>query len=317
LVFNYLAMSYKTLITAAELQHLQATGSPLMVFDCSADLMRPEQGERQYQSEHIAGAVFADLNAVLSTHVPGAGQSGGRHPLPAREDLAQWLQSRGFEAGMQAVVYDRNGCNFCVRLWWLFKWLGHESVAVLDGGLAAWKQSGSACESGSSTMSDTAEPKQASTGANTTTKNTLTESLAKGFRLAEPLVTLMNAQQVQARLGQTTQTLVDARAAPRYRGETEPLDPVAGHIPGALNRPFAQNFEADGRFKSPERLRQEWQSLLAGRHAGSIVNYCGSGVSATPNVLALQLAGFGASALYAGSWSDWCSDVTRPVAQSA
>jgi thiosulfate/3-mercaptopyruvate sulfurtransferase len=310
-------MSYKTLITAAELQHLQATGSPLMVFDCSADLMSPEQGERQYQSEHIAGAVFADLNAVLSTHVPGAGQSGGRHPLPAREDLAHWLQSQGFEAGMQAVVYDRNGCNFCVRLWWLFKWLGHESVAVLDGGLAAWKQSGCACESGSGVMATAAESKQASTGTDTSANNISAKSSTMSFRLAEPLVTLMNAQQVQARLGQATQTLVDARAAPRYRGETEPLDPVAGHIPGALNRPFAQNFEADGRFKSPEQLRQEWQSLLAGRHAGSIVNYCGSGVSATPNVLALQLAGFGTSALYAGSWSDWCSDVTRPVAQSA
>jgi thiosulfate/3-mercaptopyruvate sulfurtransferase len=297
-------MLYTTLITPEELQVLQRQPAPCMVFDCSADLMQPEQGAAQHHAQRVAGAVFADLNAVLSTHVPGAGQSGGRHPLPARETLAAWLNEQGFAANMQAVVYDRNGGNFCVRLWWLLKWLGHDAVAVLDGGLTAWACAGGACETGASDRlrSGAAAARAA--------------QLPLPFVLSAPLVRVLEATQVQTQLGRNTQTLVDARTTPRYRGEFEPLDRMAGHIPGALNRPFAHNFDAEGRFKTPAQLHSEWAALLGGRAPETVVHYCGSGVSATPNVLALELAGFGRTALYAGSWSDWCGDPARPVAQS-
>ena len=191
---------------------------------------------------------------------------------------------------MQAVVYDRNGCNYCGRLWWMLKWAGHDAVAVLDGGLQAWTAAGGAVLAG-------AEP--ARTPAN--------------FTLETPLRRLTSAAEVLAALGQDGQTVLDARAAPRYRGEVEPLDPVAGHIPGALNRPFTENIAADGRFKPAQLLRAEFEALLQGRPAATVVHQCGSGVSALPNLLAMEVAGLGPTALFAGSWSEWCSDPQRPV----
>ena len=286
-------MPYTTLISVPELQALLASGQPLMVFDCSFDLVQPEAGTQAYLASHIPGAVYAHLDRDLSLKQPAPGEqaaSGGRHPLPSRERFAAWLSSIGFTNGMQAVVYDRNGCNYCGRLWWMLKWAGHDAVAVLDGGLQAWTSAGGAVLAG-------AEP--ARTPAN--------------FTVQAPLRRLASAAEVLAALGQGGQTVLDARAAPRYRGEVEPLDPVAGHIPGALNRPFTENIAADGRFKPAQLLRAEFQALLQGRPAATVVHQCGSGVSALPNLLAMEVAGLGPTALFAGSWSEWCSDPQRPV----
>jgi thiosulfate/3-mercaptopyruvate sulfurtransferase len=283
---------YPLLITAAQLQELQAQGTPCAVLDCSFDLMKPELAGGFFADERIAAALPAHMDKDLSTHQTGQAVNGGRHPLPQREIVAQWLGSLGIHNGMQIVVYDRNKSQYCGRLWWMLKWLGHEAVAVLDGGLQAWKEAGGATESGPFT---TPPPAQ--------------------FELQAPLRQLVLTDAVVAHLGQPSQTVVDARAGARYRGEVEPLDPVAGHIPGALNRPFTENFSENGRFKSPEQLKAEWTQVLAGRPASSVVHHCGSGVTAVPNILAMELAGFGPTSLYAGSWSEWCRTPGLPCAK--
>ena len=296
-------MPFTTLISAPQLQSLMHSGQPLMVFDCSFDLGDPALGARQYREAHVRGALYADLDKHLSAQhgAPGAHgsvvtsaadqpASGGRHPLPSRERFATWLSRIGFANDMQAVVYDRNGANYCGRLWWMLKWAGHENVAVLDGGLQAWQAAGGAMAQGD-------EPAH----------------FQSNFALGAPLRRLVTVQEVLATLGQPCQTIVDARATPRYRGEVEPLGPVAGHIPGAPNRPFAQYNGPGGCFKSAEQLRSEFADLLGQRPAASVVHQCGSGVSAIPNLLAMEVAGLGPTALFAGSWSEWCSDPGRPV----
>ncbi len=286
---------YTTLISVVQLQAMHASGVPLMVFDCSFDLTQPAAGRAMFESSHIAAAVFADLNDDLSTHSPqfgGRAVNGGRHPLPSREDFSRWLSQAGFHNGMQAVVYDRHGMNYCGRLWWMLKWLGHDAVAVLDGGWQAWLAAGGATESGSAAPAATAQ-----------------------FALAEPLLDFVDAGTVQGQLGRPTQTVLDARAPARFRGEVEPFDPVAGHIPGALNRSFNHNLKDDGFFKSAEALRTEFDTLLGSRDAATVVHHCGSGVSAVPNILAMQVAGLGPTRLFAGSWSEWCADPERPVAK--
>ena len=282
---------YTTLISVAQLSALQQQGAPLMVFDCSFDLMNPALGQQQYNEVHIPGAVYVHLDTALSAKGQPDAASGGRHPLPSRETFAAWLGSVGFTNSMQAVVYDRQGANYCGRLWWMLKWAGHDAVAVLDGGLQAWQAAGGAVAAGDA-------PSHFQTN----------------FRLGEPLRTLATTQTVLSGLN-GAQTVIDARGAPRYRGEVEPLDPVAGHIPGALNRPFQSNIGADGKFKPAAQLREEFEQLLAGRDPASVVHHCGSGVSAVPNVIAMEIAGLGTPALYAGSWSEWCADPARPVAK--
>ncbi|MDP1531150.1 MAG: sulfurtransferase [Rhodoferax sp.] len=284
---------YSTLISAPQLQTLMASGQPLMVFDCSFELMQPTGGDTQYLEQHLMGAVRADLDRHLSAKGAPDAASGGRHPLPAREAFAAWLGSVGLAADMQVVVYDRQGANYCGRMWWMLKWLGHEAVAVLDGGLQAWVAAGGAVEAGI---------KQAQP--------------AGSYPLSAPKAVLASTEMVLNQLGRPGQTILDARAAPRFRGEVEPLDPVAGHIPGALNRLFSDNIGPDGRFKPAAQLRAEFDALLAGRDPASVVHHCGSGVSALPNLIAMEVAGLGRAALYAGSWSEWCSDRSRPVAQS-
>ena len=289
---------YTTLISAEQLLQLQQAKTPLMVFDCSFDLARSEAGGEMFAQSHIAGAVFADLDRTLSAkgdrQSTGA-QSGGRHPLPPREAVAQWLRDVGFRQGMQAVVYDRQGSSFCGRLWWMLQWLGHDAAAVLDGGLNAWTAAGGSTESGA--------------------MQALAVEQAGDFTLSESRVTLLQAEQVLQNLGRPRQTIVDARANPRFKGEVEPLDPVAGHIPGALNRPFNLNLDADGKFKPAAQLRAEFEALLGARGTDTVVHHCGSGVTAIPNILAMQIAGLGKTALFAGSWSEWCSDPDRPVAR--
>jgi thiosulfate/3-mercaptopyruvate sulfurtransferase len=305
---EFFAMTFTTLVSAAELRALQAAGTPLMVFDCSFDLMKPESGAQQYAASHIPGALHADLDTALSAKhgKPGAhGEvvvaqedgvpaSGGRHPLPSRERFAAWLSGIGFSNDMQAVVYDRNGANYCGRLWWMLKWMGHDAVAVLDGGLQGWQAEGGE-------VTDREEPAR----------------FQSNFVMGEPLVRLVTTDTVVRQLGRPDQNLIDARAGARYRGEVEPLDPIAGHIPGALNRPFAENLGPDGKFKPAAQLRAEFETLLEGRDPATVVHQCGSGVSAVPNLLAMRIAGLGTAALYAGSWSEWSNTPGLPTRQGA
>lgn len=287
--------TYTTLISVQQLQALIASGQPLTVFDCSFDLGSPATGQQQFEQAHIPGAVYAHLDRDLSDKTGASdAASGGRHPLPSREKFAAWLRSVGFSADHQAVVVDRQGANYCGRLWWMLKWCGHEAVAVLDGGLQAWQAIGAPVASGPDNT-----PRQPG-----------------HFEPTAPRARLLSAQQVFEQLGNPDQAVLDARATPRFRGEVEPLDPVAGHIPGALNRPFVQNLGADGHFKPAAVLRQEFETLLAGRAPASVVHHCGSGVSAIPNLLGMEIAGLGRTALFAGSWSEWCNTPGLPVAQA-
>jgi thiosulfate/3-mercaptopyruvate sulfurtransferase len=296
-------MNYTTLITVDQLRTLQASGQPFMLFDCSFELANPAAGEASYLAAHIPGAVYAHLDRDLSDKtvpLPGASlvpASGGRHPLPAREKFAQWLGSVGFANNMQAVVYDRQGVNYCGRMWWMLKWLGHVNVAVLDGGFQAW-----VAPDANGTAGAVATGPQVP---NTPSNYTISPAIAQLFA----------TQNIVSALGRPSQTIIDARAAPRFRGEVEPLDAVAGHIPGALNRPFNTNIGADGKFKPAATLRQEFDALLAGRDPATVVHHCGSGVSAVPNIIAMEIAGLGVTGLYAGSWSEWSRNPDLPVAQ--
>lgn len=283
---------HTTLISAQQLQTLLASEQDWLLFDCSFDLMNPALGPAQFLQAHLPGAVHAHLDQHLSGHDPAHNASAGRHPLPAPETFAAWLRQQGLNDTTQVVVYDRQGVNYCGRLWWMLKWCGHEAVAVLDGGLAAWQAAGGALVGG-------AAPDTRPAG---------------NFQLGAPLVEARQTRDIAAQLGRLT--LIDARDTPRFRGEAEAIDPVAGHIPGALNRPFADNLGADGRFKPAAQLRAEFETLLAGRDPRSVVHHCGSGVSAVPNLLAMELAGLGRSALYPGSWSEWCTSPGLPVARS-
>ena len=283
---------YTHLISVDQLQALQASGAPLLVFDCSFDLADAAKADAMFAEQHIQGAVQAHLERDLSAHDPANAVNGGRHPLPKRELFAQTLRRLGLENTMQAVVYDRNGANYCGRLWWMLKWAGHDAVAVLDGGLPAWLAAGGATESGPA------------------------KARAPGhFALKPELRHWVSTQEVAAHLDQPAQTLIDARGAPRYCGDVEPLDPIAGHIPGALNRPFGDNLGPDGRFKSPAQLKTEFAALLAGRDPAGVVHHCGSGVSTVPNIIAMELAGYAPTALYAGSWSEWSRTPGLPVAK--
>ena len=295
-------MNYTTLISVDQLRALQASGIPLMVFDCSFDLTQADAGLAMYRQAHIPGAVYAHLDTALSEKrglglraaqgIAYGAASGGRHPLPSRDTFTQWLNCVGFTNAMQAVVYDRHGANYCGRLWWMLKWVGHHNVAVLDGGLQSWQAAGGAVVAGDATPSP-----------------------ASNYVLAPEQTALIAIETVANNLRHGNQTIIDARGAPRFRGEVEPLDPVAGHIPGALNRPFTQNLGADGKFKPAEQLRTEFLALLGQRDPATVVHHCGSGVSAVPNILAMEIAGLGRTALFAGSWSEWCNNSALPVAQ--
>ena len=286
---------FTTLISARELQQLMASGAPLCVFDCSFELMKPDAGAAQYVEARIPGSVYVHLDHHLSDKLGTDRASGGRHPLPSRETFAQRMAGLGLSNGVQVVVLDRQGANYCGRLWWMLKWCGHEAVAVLDGGLAAWQAAGGTVASGPSP-----EPTPA--------------PVPGHFSLNVAAAPTASTHSVAQSLGRPTQTVIDARAGARFRGEVEPLDPVAGHIPGALNRPFAENLGPDGRFKPAAQLRAEFEHLLAGRDPASVVHQCGSGVSAIPNLLAMEVAGLGRTALYPGSWSEWCNTPGAPCA---
>jgi thiosulfate/3-mercaptopyruvate sulfurtransferase len=259
----------------------------LIVYDCRNDLVDREAGRRAYAAGHIPGARHVHLEEVLSGPITGRT---GRHPLPDPELFSERMRALGLSAGRQVVAYDAAGGVMAARLWWMLRWLGHEPVAVLDGGWNAWLGAKSPV-------------------------STETPAPARGDFGGSPQPWTVDAAYLQARLGAPDVVLVDARAADRFRGENETLDPVGGHIPGAHSRPFAENLTAAGAFKQPEALRAEFGRLLRGAEPGHVVHQCGSGVSACHNLLAMEVAGMGGSRLYPGSWSEWCADPSRPIAR--
>jgi thiosulfate/3-mercaptopyruvate sulfurtransferase len=279
---------------------LKASGSfdpqKLQIWDCSGDLMNPPAARAAFEQTQIAGSVFIDLDTDLSDKSDAADKmSGGRHPLPSREKFAAWVGAMGITPQTQVIVYDRNGCNYCGRAWWMLQWIGHEKAAVLDGGLQAWIAAGGKVDAGAN------------------------DSKADFSKQKYPLASIESAQAaielVVNASKSGTHTIIDARAAARFRGEMEPIDPIAGHIPGALNRPFTMNLDANGFFKSPVQLKAEFDALLGERDASKVIHHCGSGVSAVPNVLAMAIAGYPPSQLFAGSWSEWSNRADLPVAQ--
>jgi thiosulfate/3-mercaptopyruvate sulfurtransferase len=280
--------THTTLIDAAQLQALMREGAPLVVLDASFDLADPDAGERSYREQHLPGAHYVHLERDLSAPKTG---TNGRHPLPAREGFAALVGRLGITPETQVVVYDRQGAMYAARAWWMLRWLGHPAVAVLDGGLAAWQAAGGALSAEVPAPRADSAPCLARKGA------------AKAID-AEILARLLGRH-----------PLIDARAPERFRGEVEPLDAQAGHIPGARNRYFKDNLEQDGRFKSAQQLRAEFMPLLAGAPPAQVVHQCGSGVTACHNLLAMEHAGLVGSALYPGSWSEWSADPRRPIAR--
>ncbi|BAN25878.1 sulfurtransferase [Caballeronia insecticola] len=279
---------YTTLISATNLaERLAAAPGSVLVFDCRFDLAAPQSGEAAYAQGHIPGAHYLHLDRDLSGGKTG---TNGRHPLPERAALVAKLASFGLNEGQQVVAYDAQGGMYAARLWWLLRWLGHDSVAVLDGGLAAWEAAGKPL--------DAAVPPK--------TQGT--------FKAAAPLQVTIDAQAIERSIGTRDHLLIDARAADRYRGENETLDPVGGHIPGALNHFFKENLTAEGRFKTAHELREAFGSLIGATQPDRIVLQCGSGVTACHNALAMEIAGLHGAALYPGSWSEWSADPGRPVA---
>ncbi len=268
-------------------ERLQQPG--LVLLDCRFALDDPAYGLRSYNAGHIAGAQFADLERDLSAPV----RKGitGRHPLPASDVLIATLQAWGINKDSQIVLYDDGPGAFAARAWWLLAWLGkQDNVWLLDGGLQAWNAAGLPLTDASSSP----QP--------------------GNFRGQPQAALVLDASQLQQRLNSTQLTLLDARAQPRFRGEVEPLDPVAGHIPGAQCAVFTDNLASNGSFLPAPQLQQRFAALLGSRPASDLVAYCGSGVTACHNLFALCLAGYPLAPLYAGSWSEWITDPQRPVA---
>jgi thiosulfate/3-mercaptopyruvate sulfurtransferase len=275
-----------TLISAVELAALPP--GDVLVVDCRKDLADPAKGRRDYLAGHIPGAVYAELDTDLSDlSLQSLGL--GRHPLPSADAFAAVLGRWGWRPDLQVVAYDAgNGALAAARLWWLLRLAGERAVAVLDGGYAAWQAEGLPVE--------TDVPQRTAT------------TVAVQFDPAQVVLDHAALHAASAPL------LIDARATPRYRGDVEPLDPVAGHVPGALNRPFTDNLAADGRFKSAAELQRDFLAVLGTRAPAEVVHMCGSGVTACHNLLAMEYAGLAGSRLYAPSWSGWVSDRSRSVA---
>jgi thiosulfate/3-mercaptopyruvate sulfurtransferase len=273
------------LISAERLQALQAGAAPWVLLDCGFDLTDPDAGTRAYAAGHLPGAQYAHLERDLCGAKNG---HNGRHPLPVREVLAATAGRLGIAPGVQVVCHDDHGMPYAARAWWLLRWLGHAEVAVLDGGRAAWLGAGGTLVTGTAAV-----------------------AALPPYPALPPAMPTIGADALLPRLGRVH--LLDARAGERFRGEVEPLDPVAGHIPGATLRFFKDNLGPDGRYKAAAQLRAEFEALGAG--AGEVVHQCGSGVTACHNLLAMQHAGFEPTTLYPGSWSEWCSDPARPIAR--
>lgn len=271
-----------TLVSTAEL----AAHPQWRVFDCRHDLAKPDWGEQQYREAHIPGALFAHLERDLSA--PKTGRN-GRHPLPAASDFVGWVEKAGLRPSDQVVCYDAANGSMAARLWWMLRWIGHDAVAVLDGGLAKWLVE----------------------------KRPVTADVPRFKPSRYPADYKPDAAVDVRKVEQNREQLLllDARAPARYRGEQEPIDPVAGHIPGAKNRFNGENINPDGTFKDSAVLRKAFLELLGNRPPNEVVHYCGSGVSACHNLLAMEVAGLPGGKLYPGSWSEWIADPDRPLAR--
>ena len=283
---------FKLLISAAQLQ-AGISAADLLVLDVRHDLTDHQAGCRAYEQGHIPGALYLDHERQLSAEKTGFN---GRHPLPSLAAMQALMRAQGLTPQSQVVVYDASGSMFAAHLWWMLRWMGHDKVAVLDGGWQAWLAAGGEVETKINQPGSIQDNSAASTD----------------LQAAMPTV---DANAVVSNLRDPVFTVLDARAPNRFRGEVEPMDPVAGHIPGAINRPNALNTQADGHFKSPHDLRAEFDALLQGTASGQVVHQCGSGITACHNLFAMELAGLTGSMLYPGSWSEWCSDPARPVAK--
>lgn len=281
-------MSLAQLISTQDLQQRQQQ-EDLLLLDCRFALEDPAYGRRSYLEGHLPGAHFLDLEQDLSA--PVIKGVTGRHPLPDPSALVERLRSCGLRQDSQVVLYDDGPGAFAARAWWLLVWLGkRDGLYLLDGGLKAWREAGLELTC--------AAPDN-----------------APGDFCAEPDNSLvLTAEQLAVRLGTADLTLLDARALPRFRGEIEPIDPVAGHIPGAQCAAFTDNLGADGRFLPADELRQRFDALRGERPLENLVAYCGSGVTACHNLFAMNLAGYPLAPLYAGSWSEWITNPARPVA---
>ncbi|HEX4234959.1 MAG TPA: sulfurtransferase [Caldimonas sp.] len=279
--------TFQTLITATELAALRARGPQPVIVDASFDLADIESGERRYRESHLPGAHYLHLDRDLSAAKSGRN---GRHPLPDRATFARTLGALAIGPETQVVCYDAQGGVYAARLWWMLRWLGHATVAVLDGGLQAWR------DAGGELTGDNSVP-----------------SGGPPYPERPSLAPTVDAAGVAAR--PPLRMLLDARSEERFRGEAEPIDPVAGHIPGAFQRFHRSNLDAAGRFKSASQLRDEFAGLLGGRAPGDVIHSCGSGVTACHNLLAMEHAGLAGSVLYPGSWSEWSSDPARAIAR--
>jgi thiosulfate/3-mercaptopyruvate sulfurtransferase len=281
-------VQFTTLISAAELQ--QHINNPtFVILDCRAELTDPNAGAAAFAAGHIPGAQHADSDRDLSDKSPGPnGEFRGRHPLPVIDHFIETLRGWGVYPNSQVIAYDAHGGMFAARVWWMLRWVGHKSVAVLDGGLPAWEALG-----GELTQAVINRP-----------RGSITRHAS--------LVSSVSADDVLANLSARARVVLDARAADRFRGENETIDPVAGRIPGAKNRWFKDNLQADGKFKSPDLLRSEYSALI--KSPESTIMQCGSGISACHNLLAMEIAGLPGAMLYPGSWSEWSSDPARPIA---
>ena len=282
---------HNTLIQASDLMALINRQSEVVLIDASFDLTDAQAGERAHAAGHLPGAFYADLERDLSGEKTGRT---GRHPLPERAVFAATVARWGVRPGVQVVVYDRHGGMYAARLWWMLRWLGHAEAALLDGGVAAWQAAGGAMSA-----------------------ELVAARAAAPYPDPEPdrasLVTHVSADELMLRLGKTP--LIDARMAERFRGDAEPLDAQAGHIPGARNRFFKDNLDASGRFKSAAQLKEEFSAVVGLSAPHQVVHQCGSGVTACHNLLAMEVAEMGGSALYVGSWSEWSADPSRPIAR--
>jgi thiosulfate/3-mercaptopyruvate sulfurtransferase len=301
-------MDFTTLIDVDSLRELldgsggSAADSRIVLLDCRFDLGAPDAGRQAYLTAHIPGARYADLNRDLAAPVSA---DSGRHPLPSPDALAERFASLGIGNDTQVIAYDDANSSFAARAWWLLRWLGAPRVAVLDGGFKAWVAGGGALETGDAKL------------------RTSSYSVRDGARPTVPFTpkvdvgAVVTSTDVLRALQDPTSLVVDARAAERFAGTIEPLDPVAGHVPGAVNYPFSNNLGPTGRFLPRPELLKRWQERLAGTAPDSAILMCGSGVTACHNLLALELAGLPGAKLYAGSWSEWIRDPDRPVARGS
>jgi len=279
-------MSGASLIEVNQLKDLLDAKAPILLFDCRFDLVDSDAGYQSYLEGHIPGAIYVHSDKDLATTKNG---KNGRHPLPSMSEWEKTYANLGITPNKQVVIYDNQGGMYAARLWWMLQATGHHLVSILNGGFGAWKN----------------------LGLPVSTSETHRQAVA--ITSLQPYKNLVLVDAVLKNLENKTFTILDARANDRFHGENEVLDPVGGHIPGALNRCFKDNLDSAGKFKSIETLRHEFGTLLGDQPSSKIVHQCGSGITACHNLFAMELANHSGSSVYAGSWSEWCADSSRPV----